>query len=350
MEERIRANVSNAASSSAFAVRACPACGETLRDALFALKAWEFAELNWTYVGDYAARLGISRDAEFPVDQCRACGFVYARYLPNSEFLDVVYDQVIDTRLAALASATAFDGARRMRYVARLAELALPTTVAGESVSSYAALDFGSGFGRTARLLAELGCNVVAYDPSPSRRELGGGPEARVFVASSLAEVNAHGPYRIVVIDNVLEHLPDPRRTLQEIVRACEFGVAVFVSVPSYERGTINRLLCDHRAGRLADMTLNPWEHLNYFDVRQLDRMMAHVGLFPVHSAEQPAPVEIGLRPERYAARRIANGAASALRLARYLLTGSVMETVEQRYYRRSVATISEATGRQATQ
>lgn len=315
--------------------RACPACGVRAGELLVALEARDFARLNWTYVPDYAQRLGIEERAPFPVDRCRACGFIYARNLPSGSFLRKVYDDVIDTRLAAASSATPLDAARRMRNVARLAALALPAARPGEAIARHCALDFGSGFGRTSRLLAELGCDVTAFDPSPARRQAGGERQALVRVVSTLEEIVARGPYRIVVVDNVLEHLPDPRQTLDALSAACQPGAVVFVSVPSYEPEKVARLVREHRAGRLADMTLNPWEHLNYFDLRQLDRMMAQAGLVPLLTSELPAPVDIGLRPEPRRMRRIANAVSSALRLARYATTGEVLETVEERYYRR---------------
>ena len=315
--------------------RACPACGDRAGEPLMALEARDFASLNWTYVRDYAIRLGIEESALFPIDRCRSCSFVYARSQPNGAFLAKVYDEVIDTGLAASASATPLDATRRMRYVARLAALALSAVEVGELAMSKRALDFGSGFGRTSRLLAELGCDVVAFDPSPPRREALGARSTSIRVVSTLEEVVEHGSYRIVVIDNVLEHLPHPRRTLDRLGEVLDQGAVVFVSVPSYEPERVDRLVRDHLAGQLKDMTLNPWEHLNYFDLWHLDRMMADIGLVALRACELPAPIEIGLRPEMHTSRRIANALASATRLAKFAWTGNVMDTVEERYYRR---------------
>jgi hypothetical protein len=88
--------------------------------------------------------------------------------------------------------------------------------------------------------------------------------------------------------------------------------------------------------GRPLDRTLNPWEHLNYFDMSHLDSTLAAVGLERLAASEVAGAVDIGLRSEPSHLRRLKNSLASALRLCRYAATGRAVETTESVFYRKA--------------
>ena len=87
---------------------------------------------------------------------------MYARLLPSAEFLNKLYERVINADIAEKASWNLHDLARRLGYIGKLCRL-----MRGDQ--DRAMLDFGCGFGATARLLADCGMKIVAYDPSPVR-------------------------------------------------------------------------------------------------------------------------------------------------------------------------------------
>ena len=307
--------------------RLCPICGANDTRILFPLQASEFAKLNWTYVTNFAERLKIAENAVYPVVRCAECEFVFARHLPSDAFLQTVYEDIIDTRLASTAASDPQTIGRRMQYVSRLTMLRPPTI-------GMAALDYGCGFGVTARLLAEVGYRVIAFDPSQARRDLAATADSSITVVGTKDDVRRLGPYQVVVMDNVLEHVPDPKRVIGSIADLCEPKAVVYISVPSYEPDRVTKLLQDYQADRLNDMTLNPWEHLNYFSLASLDSAMAIFGFSPLRGAdERVGYVDIGLRPQSRSLPRLKNALASAIRLARYAYTGRGAETVESRLY-----------------
>src|SRR5580700_9209259 len=77
-------------------LRNCSVCGESGQKVLLQLRANRFCELNWTYRHDFSRVLGIRDDQSFPIVECSSCGFVYAGLLPDPEFLEAVYEKVID--------------------------------------------------------------------------------------------------------------------------------------------------------------------------------------------------------------------------------------------------------------
>ena len=294
---------------------------------LFPLQASDFASLNWTYVANFAERLKIADSAVYPVVRCAKCGFVFAHHLPSSAFLQTVYEEIIDIRLASTAVRNPQSVVRRMQYVSRLTMLRPPTV-------GVTALDYGCGFGVTARLLAEVGYRVIAFDPSQARCDVAATADGSVTIVGSKDDLRRLGPYQVVVIDNVLEHVADPQRVIGLIAELCDQEAVVYISVPSYEAGRIARLLQDYRAGRLNDQTLNPWEHLNYFSLGTLDRAMVGFGFSPMRAADEKVNyVDIGLRPESRRVPRLKNALASVIRLVRYAFTGRGAETVEDRLY-----------------
>jgi SAM-dependent methyltransferase len=294
---------------------------------VFNLEVDQFCRINWSYNSDYRTILGIAESRYFPIDRCLQCGFVYARFLPSVEFLKKVYEDVINDKIAEKASWNLQDLARRLGYLEKLFCLMLDRR-------DRAVLDFGCGFGATSRLLAECGLKTIAYDTSRIRVESVKKRCAEVFVTFELKDLEENGPYTGIILDNVLEHVPDPDTVIKFISALMVHGAIAYLSVPSYEEANIRRLKREMQRDRSSEMTLNPWEHLNYFDIEHLDRLMKKYDLVPLRGCELPGPVEIGLRPEILASRRRRNSIASAYRLLRYAIGGTAVDSVCERFYR----------------
>ena len=115
-----------------------------------------------------------------------------------------------------------FVGARRARFLAK----GLPQ---GARV-----LDVGCGRGVLLGALADRGCEVHGVELSEEAIQ-GADPRAHIRIAAHLAD--AHFPAEFfdrVIVWHVLEHLPDPRGTLQEIHHILKPGGQVVVAVPNF--------------------------------------------------------------------------------------------------------------------
>jgi len=174
--------------------------------------------------------------------------------------------------------------------------------------------------------------SAVGFDTSALRiNELHG----RGLQASlDIDEIRQAAPFAAVILDNVLEHTPDPRGVLRLVRSLCVDGAIVFVSVPNADSSNLKRQALTLERGGLPSMEINPWEHLNYFDMTHLDRMMQSEGFGLLRPSEVPGEVEIGLRPERRLTARLKNAAASLVRLSGYALGGDLSSTVNARFYR----------------
>jgi SAM-dependent methyltransferase len=310
---------------STFQLRSCPFCGSDAGQVLFDLKAEQYCSANWTYAKNYPTLLQISKDEKFPVDRCGSCGFVYARLLPSQTFLARVYDEVIDPVECRKGSENPQSYVRRLHYIATLLALSPEST-------RLRALDFGCGLGVSVRFLNAAGVDVVGYDPSRTRIEAVKAIDG--IVATNEEELIDLGLYDILICDNVLEHLPNPGKTLEMLASISGPETVLYVSVPSYEKHFVQRQLNALKNRLPIDMTLNPWEHLNYFDLSHLDRLLARYGFTPILANQLPAPVNIGLRPEVAPLNRFKNTLASFLRMVRYAAVGKTSRSVESGFYR----------------
>ena len=211
-----------------------------------------------------------------------------------------------------------------MRYIATLLDLAPKECLK--------ILDYGCGLGVTLRIFRSAGVEAIGFDPSTIRsafvRQSGG------FAVDDEDDLFCHFPFNILICDNVLEHVPDPYKTLSLLASLSTEGTLLYISVPDYEERTLQLQLQALRKSRPISMDLNPWEHLNYFNIRQLDQMLSKHGFEPIKSCDFPGHVDIGLRSEPNFSERLKNSLASALRLGHYALRGQTHRTVNNAFYR----------------
>lgn len=308
-----------------FAQRKCPLCRSDSRTRLVAVPASRFCAVNSTYRSDYAAVLNIAPDTEFWIARCSGCGFVYAELEPSAEFLAKVYDEVILHEANRSLNESAAGQAARMRDLACLLDLA-PKGV------SLTAFDYGCGLGISMRLLEAAGVRCVGMELSGVRS--GYVASAGGAVVRTSAELRARGPFGLLICDNVLEHLADPVGAVGFLASVADRGAVLFAGVPDYNDQFLAEQAEMVRMGGLPDMSFNPWEHLNYFDLAQLDRLLAGAGFLPIPESGFSGDVHIGLRRDAGFAARLGNACVSGLRLARYALTGEAVRNPNRAFYR----------------
>ncbi|KJE77808.1 class I SAM-dependent methyltransferase [Ferrimicrobium acidiphilum] len=108
-----------------------------------------------------------------------------------------------------------------------------------DDISHSRVLDLGAGTGRHLRALDAKGAWVVAGDLRPEIHAASGG----------VVQLDAHhlpfldASFDLVVVSEVLEHVPDPLIVLQECARIVSPGGMVVISVPRCGPEAINWLL-----------------------------------------------------------------------------------------------------------
>jgi SAM-dependent methyltransferase len=223
------------------AVDACPVCGTE----------WARARYGLPGVG-------------FRIVDCTSCGLGRLHPRPTSDviarFYPASYYGVTGAKFVPLIEALVrLVGARHVRALARGLK-------AGARV-----LDIGCGRGVLLSALAQRGFEAHGFEVSPSAAT-GVDPRAIMRFGKNLEEAAYPRSYfDQVIIWHVLEHLPDPRRTLDEIRRVLKPGGRLVVAVPNYSS-------LQARCFGAGWFHLDPPRHLYHFPVEGLRRLLESTG------------------------------------------------------------------------
>lgn len=120
-------------------------------------------------------------------------------------------------------------------------------------------LDIGCGYGAVARSIAAgvPGCTVVGVELDPGRlaqARAGNVPSNLSFVEADARRDLPPGPWNVVVLSNILEHIEDRVGFLKDIVRQARPG-KVLIRVPLFERDWKIALRKDLGANYFSDPT-----------------------------------------------------------------------------------------------
>lgn len=203
---------------------------------------------------------------------CEACGFLYAPTVRANTAVEVVLPEGYEPVWRA-----------RHRQILRL----LTPLLAENSL----VVDIGAGFGELGRLIVRDGkFRYTGFEPSASTaaaaRSRGVDLRAELFGPQSLEE-----PADAVVLDNVLEHLADPKALVRDAVEAIRPGGLLVVIVPN--RWDVRQL---HPRWRQANHWIPP-DHINYFTAGSLKRLLTEAGLDSVRPFAFDA---LGVQDRRY--------------------------------------------------
>jgi SAM-dependent methyltransferase len=208
---------------------------------------------------------------------CASCGLVYQAHIPDAALLDHLYGHAA---LHDLEKVKAARGLSVRRSYANDIEQCIKYF--GGDPAAVEVLDFGSGPGLWLGMAAAYGCRTAGSEMSGVglRPLIDAGHEA--FTPENLPAERFH----FVNTEQVVEHLTDPRGTLDRLARALRPGGILRINVPN-GTGIRSRLEDgDWSAPKGSPMSLNPvapLEHLNCFDHGSLQRLGEIVGLRPFH-------------------------------------------------------------------
>jgi 2-polyprenyl-3-methyl-5-hydroxy-6-metoxy-1,4-benzoquinol methylase len=277
------------------------------------LTAGEIVRGNATYDPGALDILGMQPTAAFPIVACTACGFVYARLLPEDAVLQRLYDDAIDEAKARAESQSPSWMAHQLRLASTLLE-----RFDGRAVARV--LDYGCGYGVIVRALRAPTIECMGYEiargPLVSARDEG------LLVTDSLDEVSDSAPFDGIILSDVLEHVANPATLLRACGELLRTDGWLVVSVPDFSPRRLERIA----RGEIVTPELNPWEHLNYFAPETLSRMLERAG-FDVRS--DLVPPDFGFRPREKAGRRWANTLKSAGRMIDYSLRPRATSTMQ---------------------
>ena len=255
----------------------CPACGSSNSTATFnrpyAEPRLRAALTNfYSHVGglDYSVLLG----TDYSLARCSDCGLVFQTQVPNDALLGRLYEEWIDPQQA-------YERYHRDQPPLRRAELKREVLIAISLLSASAprlALDYGCGWGEWSQMTQTCGFEAWGTELSATRRTHAEKFGVRIVNDEQLP--NHH--FGLINLDQVLEHVPNPRETLTLLAAKLHPSGILRIAVPNGLRVAhalrhFDRELTQPRLGGLNPVA--PLEHLNCFTNRSLIHLAGACGL-----------------------------------------------------------------------
>lgn len=259
----------------------CPACKSV--DASELYKAGFTEPPIGTYLKDfYSPQGGVEfdylKDGSYVLDECKACGLVYQRFIPNDFLLTKLYEEWIDPEKV-------FDSrinSRGVEYYAALArEIEMVIRYLGIPPAKLEFFDFGMGWGEWCQMAKAYGCATFGGELSRARIDHA---SVHGIPVISWEEIPQH-KFDLINTEQVFEHLANPLDTLSHLVRALKPRGLIKLSVPDGSDIRRKLAIMDWKASKGSRNSLNPvapLEHINCYSYKALVRMAEIVNLVPV--------------------------------------------------------------------
>lgn len=197
------------------------------------------------------------RKEGFRIVRCRACGLVYVNPRLSIEALDRMYNAQTISRMQYYVQTADDDAPSFHRRLRRIERHRAPGRL----------LDVGCGPGTFLSIARERGWSVRGVDINAASvarcRELGLDAVAGPFPHPALEGEH----FDAIVLNDVVEHLPDPKGSLASVRAMLAPGGMLFISTPDI--GALVARLSGRRW-----LHLKPIEHLTYFDRRTITRLL----------------------------------------------------------------------------
>ena len=165
-------------------------------------------------------------------------------------------------------------------------------SILGDNIKNASILDVGCGWGLALLYLKKKGLQCYGFDPAPEAVDYGNKKGLNLkFAGLDGMDVFNGKKFDIVMLNNVLEHLEDPEKTLYQVKEILNDGGLLTIDVP-------NEFNEFQKAGKelhnLNDWWVCPPNHLNYFSVDTLINLLKGLN-YKIEHYESSFPLEMFL-------------------------------------------------------
>lgn len=257
----------------------CPACGNPGTRVFARAYSEEYLRTALLKFYDKVGGLDypVIEHATYEVARCPECHTWFQTSIPSDALLGRLYEEWIDPEKARLRFHHNHSPHQSL-HCAREVALAIALTRAS---APRTALDYGCGWGEWGRMTQAFGFESWGTELSSTRR-------AHAEKNGICIEADADLPdqhFGLINLDQVLEHVPDPRSTLQLLAAKLHPEGILRLAVPNAWRvaralKNFDRELARPRLGGLN--AIAPLEHLNAFSHEGLIRLARTTGLSAV--------------------------------------------------------------------
>ena len=279
----------------------CPCCGGVRCERLYECP-FDADPIRQYLTGFYGPAGGVGfeylKGASFILERCAACHLLFQRQVGNDFLLRQLYD---GSNAAAAGAPAATDNQGQDLWLSLKYAREITSVLAhlGTAPAQTRCFDFGMGWGGWCRMAMAFGCPTYGAELSAARLQCAQAQGIQIVAWEKIPEHR----FDFIHTEQVFEHLPQPRTTLQHLARALAPAGLLKIAVPP--GNNVPRLLKnpDWRAPKGHSRSLNaaaPLEHINCFDYRALTVLGQQAGLQPVEIVWETL-----LTPRRHLSRRL---------------------------------------------
>ena len=247
---------------------ACPAC-ESTRYAVKISKPFTDPQLSGFIQKYYGGNIPLKllEKETFEIAEC-PCGFVWQTNVLNEAGMGLFYGDWIDPDASLNKRKFA-----NVDYYLNLAKNLARFKAGLMSASSLKSFDFGMGWGHWAIMALAFGFD--SYGSEISRDRIDYARRRGVKIIDEVASIEP-GTFHLINADQVMEHIPDPQKSLNDLSRILATGGILHVAVPngSKEIASINKGVWKPAKG-----ATQPLEHINTYTPKSLVQMANRAGL-----------------------------------------------------------------------
>jgi 2-polyprenyl-3-methyl-5-hydroxy-6-metoxy-1,4-benzoquinol methylase len=256
----------------------CPACNSGILKELYQ-KPYDEPPISEYLKSFYSSQGGVEfkylKNATFNLCECKECGLILQKEIPNDFLMEVLYEKWIDPKKVFKQHQKNDD---LSLYTSYAQEISTIIAYLHQVPSELSFFDFGMGWGKWALMAKGFGCQSYGTELSEERIKHATSNGIQVIAWD---EIPKHR-FDFINTEQVFEHIPNPLNTLIYLKDALKADGILKISVPTANNITRLLKLMDWEAPRGTRKSLNPvapLEHINYFRRNSLIKMAELAGM-----------------------------------------------------------------------
>lgn len=250
-----------------FIERNCPLCNGNQSKVLFEIPTSSFVLNNETIIPSKLRQLGLYEDSSgMELVECD-CNMIYVSSVLPYEILNRYYNECIDADLSLKKTHRIL----KQNHYDNLSKLLINRDL------NVTVFEYGCGWGDFLVKARRDAARVIGLELD--RRKIDFCKSQGLQIINRLSEIDSH--IDVFFCNHVLEHLPDPKKTLLEIKQYLHPKFIGYISVPLYTRKKIMDIKNKINSNiQVLDKNINPYEHLNVFSIETLHNLLNSVGFY----------------------------------------------------------------------
>lgn len=257
---------------------ACPACGSTENVELYKCKFNENPVKKYLenfYGNQGKIEMEFLENGNFDIRRCDKCNLVYQNEILGDYLMNKLYEEWIDPEIIMKD----FEAQHPLGYY--IGNATLIVKIINQFNKKPAQLnffDFGMGWSNWSSLVRSFG--VKSHGSELSKVRINHAKKIGINVIDW--EDLPNFEFDFINTDQVFEHIPEPKHTLEHLAKSLKKGGLIRISVPDGTNIIEQLKIMDWDAPKGHKNSLNtiaPLEHINCFNTKSIITMAESVGL-----------------------------------------------------------------------